>query len=451
MKILIVDDASINREILVMMVENIFPEPETIQKTHSLEAIEEIQSQKNFDLIIADHHMPGGNGNLIYEYLIKKNLEIPFVLCTTDYLRDIEGYEKVKDQNEKKFGFLQKPISMEKVKNLLNEVCPELFGELLQEEYFKVKIPYFFRFNYTKVDIYCRLSDTKFVKIISADNYFTREEIFKYTKKNLTHLYILENEFEKFKKDYGNHTFLSIKKGNPRDTFEAVTSSLEVLHYLANAVGFSNEVTTQTEVIADSIFEDAKNMDTLGPLLLSLKGKKDYIHDHSYFLGYICTLICRNIEWGNAEVIKKLIFASLFHDILVEDPDLAMIMDKKDLENLDYSQEVKNKYIDHPLETCALLEKGPSVPENVAKIVLKHHESPNSEGFLKNFNANQINPLESIFILAHQFLTKLYETDFEREKLPNIIKDLKENFNSGVFKKSFQALEKAVQKIEPFL
>ena len=41
--------------------------------------------------------------------------------------------------------------------------------------------------------------------------------------------------------------------------------------------------------------------------------------------------------------------------------------------------------------------------------------------------------------------------DFDKSQLPKIMDDLKEDFSSGNFKKTFLALESAIKSLGPFL
>lgn len=238
MKILVVEDESITREVVISVVENVIPDAEILQCVNSTYAIKIFKTNPDIDIIVSDNSMTGGNGVDLYNFIVDSDYDPIFILSSSDDLETLGGYEKIKDK-EKDFAYIKKPLGPQNLIDTLTVLLTKRYQNVateIKENYVKVRIPMFFRNNVSGVDVFCKLSDVKYVKIINAGEPYAREEVLKYTKRKLKYLYVKKEDFDEFLNDYGKDTFLSLVKiKDPKERFEATTSSLEVIHYLARS------------------------------------------------------------------------------------------------------------------------------------------------------------------------------------------------------------------------
>lgn len=92
-QILIVDDDSINREILMEMFREDQDVYDLIEAENGQEAVRQIESNHNIVLILLDVVMPVMDGFKVLEYMEEKSLlkEIPVILITGETIQDSEG------------------------------------------------------------------------------------------------------------------------------------------------------------------------------------------------------------------------------------------------------------------------------------------------------------------------------------------------------------------------
>ena len=82
------------------------------------------------------------------------------------------------------------------------------------------------------------------------------------------------------------------------------------------------------------------------------------------------------------------------------------------------------------------------LPPDVDSIILEHHERPDGTGVPKQLTANQIKPLSSIFIFAHDIVDIIFSLEQQGESPSKeaVIKNLNTKlYNVSNFKKSYEA------------
>ena len=79
------------------------------------------------------------------------------------------------------------------------------------------------------------------------------------------------------------------------------------------------------------------------------------------------------------------------------------------------------------------------IPSDVDIIVLQHHERPNGTGFPKGLRSNQIAPLASVFIVAHDIVDQLTATAGQFD-LKKFVKNTEALYQNATFKKIWKTL-----------
>jgi len=82
-KILVVDDEEDIREIVSMVLETHF-DCEVVESYSGNDAIRIIKENKDLKVIICDYRMPDGNGGDVYKFLRQENIEIPYIMISSD-------------------------------------------------------------------------------------------------------------------------------------------------------------------------------------------------------------------------------------------------------------------------------------------------------------------------------------------------------------------------------
>ena len=87
-----------------------------------------------------------------------------------------------------------------------------------------------------------------------------------------------------------------------------------------------------------------------------------------------------------------------------------------------------------------------NVPADVDQIILQHHELKDGSGFPRGLTSSRISPMASLFIIVEDLLTFLEGAEDMEEKVSLFLKHRESQYNSGNFKKVFDAVKDSVQK-----
>jgi len=115
LKILVVDDSALNRQVIVEYLRH--KEIITIEAEDGEQALQFIETEKP-DIILLDLIMPIMDGFEVLEYLKKQNNKIPVIVITA-YLKG-NTFQKCMELGAK--GFLNKPVKMQELFNLISQV-----------------------------------------------------------------------------------------------------------------------------------------------------------------------------------------------------------------------------------------------------------------------------------------------------------------------------------------
>ncbi len=448
MKILFIEAHDLIRQRFTLCLDNLPLDIEVVEVASEAAAVSALNEKGPFELIICGHDPERFNAPSFYAKINPVDLAIPFIVL---------GDGDIASANELQGNFKKNPLnliiskkstskdfstriwSVIKSKNNLN-------FEYEEEEYKKIRLIYFLRFNQVLCDVYVKLNDQKFIKIINKDEFYTRDDFRKYTKRNIEYLYILSEDYENFGVSMAKTPFLIENKSIASDQVEhAVSTTVEIIHDLAATVGITDTV---LNLVDYSVYQIEAQLDETNDkkakeiynLMTKMRDRKDYLYDHSYMLSYMSCEICTHLDWDSEETRNKLIYASLLKDIKVTNADLAMAVDLQSGDLLKFSEEDIARYKKHPLEAAQMIAESKAFPLNIEDLVAQHHENPEGTGFPRKLEAARVNQLTATFIVAHNFVNELYREDFNRKEIINILSRMKKRFGVGPYKAPVMAL-----------
>lgn len=293
------------------------------------------------------------------------------------------------------------------------------------------------------LDLYVRLSEHKFVKVSSKDNPNPNETLDSYQEKGLASLYVRMEDFNALMADIEsniNETLNSfVHLDSLEKQYEGLTDLLDDTKSLVENLGI-NEATAHhvDELVKKTIYSFSK-WDSIQVLTELLLKKNEYIKAHGILCSFIATSVLKEIDWSTDAIIRKMIMASLFQNICLDEDVHAKIYDREgDIFNTLVPYE-KDIVLGHPLKAAKLLDYGEFTGFEVATMVKNHHELPSSGGFPRGGVSGQsLGPLECVFIISGYFAHKVLTSDSKPVVMEKEIQDLNELFYEGNFKKSFE-------------
>lgn len=346
---------------------------------------------------------------------------------------------------------------------ILENLCTSIYGyqksgdlsEVMPDaKYRRIRTRLLRRLNPLHSDVYFRLNSSKFLKIFKEGDGFTDADLEKYySKKNVGYFYVEEKDAWKYLRKYQSE-FDTIYSDLSTETdlvkeMKAGFSGLDVedaqvkLHIIASSMGIPEEVEQLVHTHVRNTLLDVKKSERLKDLLKKQQLKKDdYITTHSVLLAHISCVIATKLDWTSDVSHMKLIFSSLFHDLIFKNHILAAIHSQAELKAkaVQFSEEERKAYLSHPKMIAEILRNMSEVPLDVDRIIYQHHEEPDGSGFPEGLTHHKIFPMAAAFIVAHHLVDYVMEKGIDKFQMSQYLETIKNKFKDGVFRKIYRIL-----------
>ncbi len=329
------------------------------------------------------------------------------------------------------------------------EAAPEK-AALIEEEnliYMELPIVLFMRKQTISYDLYLKMSEDKYVKVFKSDEVLVKEDFEKYQKRSVKTVFLKSEDYVEASISFSNQmsSALEVKKLRVEQYMALSLFSLDKVNKIINRLGLREEVlvlTNQVLGLSTSMIE--KNKDLLKLLSTSLNGR-DFLSEHTMMLIFITSSIAKYMGWHSVTTSEKLTMAALFHDISLDDEELAKIEVITPSTEKFFSQKQISKMMNHPQDAVNILDKFHGFPPDVDKIILQHHERPDGTGFPRGLEWKRIYSLAAVFIVAEDFVTSIYECGLNQINTDHILCEFKVKYaGKGNFTLAVEALEIAL-------
>lgn len=314
--------------------------------------------------------------------------------------------------------------------------------EYASEEYVSVRIIYFLRYNKVLKDVYIKLSQEKYLKVLREGTSFNRQDILKYKDKGATHLYVLASDFDSNTASIEPKHFLTLDKESDTNSSEdTFSNTIEVIQDLIKETGIDDQIINMVDYAVYKIEEQlSSKKDNLAHLMKRFQSRSDYLSDSAYAVSYFSCMVCSKMNWDSDETRQKLIFASMLHDVFVENSALAKAMDFGEDISQRFPVHLVDDYKLHPVKIAEKVKLNSKLPMNLEELVMCHHELPDGKGFPRGYDAHRVTQLCAVFNISRNFVNLLFKYDFNEDKIPGILSFFIKNYNVGNYKQPLKAL-----------
>lgn len=449
--IYIEDDANI-AEIYSMMIKDSFPELQIHLFSDGEKALEELKANpEKYSLVISDFNLPGANGGEIFKLVNGQMLGIPFII--------LSGFDCSKDKHFNNFfeshvrnALLLKPVAPE---DLTEKVSWCLTGEsdilkIYQKEAvnFDEKIPInsdiFLKLNYVPCNVYLKLNDGKFIKIIKRNEIFESRLIQKLILKDIQHFYVKRSEISLYGKTVLSTLTSLIKTKKKRidelQKSQLTSKAIEVLKNNLLKCGVNEGTIKTTDEVVEMQLEIIISNSDLNNYLVKFQHFRKIYSDHTRIVCYIVTSMLRVLGWDSESTMHRMCLAAMLHDLSLPDEFLTRVITHDNLAQLD--EKDKKTYFTHPELSSHLAKNFDQLAGGIDQIVLEHHELPDGTGFPKGLLENNIHPLSATLHLADLASDLLWEFNFETKMVKDKLRDLRPLYSRGLYRKPYDALAK---------
>ncbi|MBF0297632.1 MAG: response regulator [Oligoflexia bacterium] len=446
MKILYAEDDIIVRELLSMQIEATL-NLKVVTAASGNEAIECLKSDTEISLVISDYNMPDGNGDIIYKFMVDNDRKIPFFLFSSVVAEEIKELKNLLKDNSHNYHFV-KPVEFEVVIRKIEEVLINLREELIN--YCKIKIMHFLKFNTINCDVYLKLSENKFVKVISKDALYSTEIVHKYATKSTEYLYILKEDFKNFYSNFSKSLTYSLEHENDvlEKSVDLQLTGIAAVYEMVHILGINSEVVELVNGVYKSTLAVLNNNKNLSKILNGIIKNYNYLYEHSLLTSYIASAIANTMDWITESTVQKLMISSLLHDLSLEKIAGKIDINKTiDVENFladkQIDHRIKKIFLEHPYDTSMIVKNSYLLAPDIDWIILQHHELPDGSGFPHKMDSQKIPPISCLFIIAETFSRRIYGKTIDKNLINEQIDFFNKNYNSGNFKKPLSGLSKS--------
>ncbi len=454
--ILVIDDEKDIRDIFAVTLEANFSYQLLFAEssTEAITIIDEYGDKIKF--IFCDFCMPEGNGDVVYQSLLKKNINIPFALVTAMQLENCKNLENFLSDDRPNY-YLSRPFTIEEIVNVVNlalsknsvfssglqPYAPDTNGALV-----RIQVDYLSQIP-LEGKIYIRISNEKVVKI---SDHYDPEVIDKYMAKKLREFYVSKDAFNKALSNLIEKN-LNIANENTTDCqlkLELQVDSIKKVENLVRELGITPETQKMVSKVVDQLLTEVEDDSKLKKIFDLFKGKEDYIQEHALLTTYTCTHVLKNEDWFDSKTIKKIATASIFQNIALTSVEMAKVYSEKELEGLDVSEAKKEKIGNHMADSARfVLELNENFSDDdILNMVLYHHYAvpPYALKYSKRLSSDR--PLISCFNICSRFSHMVLIS--EDKNYIKIVQDMGPIYGTGVLKRTFSDFKQSFEWYEDF-
>lgn len=296
-------------------------------------------------------------------------------------------------------GAIKKWQDIQPKENVASESSEE--AEILDSKFTRLKIDEMFNDEVAIFDLYIRISQNRYIKVLHEGEISSSEQMRKYSAGGTQYLYFLSDDRADYIGYQNELTKKDLAKGNINEgkILKNLKSVTEKYIEEVQVKGIQPQLIEEGKLICQNMFDFTQKDKSLKKVLGSLEDFNPALFSHSFLVCFFCTVIAKNLEWVGTKTLESLALGGLFHDIgLVQLPQ--EISNKKEEE---LNPEELALFRQHPVMGTKALDGIPSITPSIKQIVLQHHEASNGAGFPHGLTATKIFPLAKILGLADSF------------------------------------------------
>lgn len=302
-----------------------------------------------------------------------------------------------------------------------------------------VKVNVLLRMGTGHFDLYLKLSDKNFVKILHKSEPFLESDAKRLTDKGIYELYIRHEDSKEFLTILEADLFSS--KGDSVGDITLAIENIEAFEQVAKAMNWSPNVLLSARKSVDQAVKIlSKNQSIIAVLKQRLSNPSSEYSRHIGLLTYLVCAFSSSIGYVGESGQVKLALAALIHDVAVDEEFYTDIKEwnKRAANASDKSPETI-RYRMHPFEASKLVRTLDSISPDVEQIILQHHEEKYGSGFPRGLDSGRIGHLPALFIIVEDLVEFIDNGDNIETSITDFITWGNAWYDTGHFKKVFQS------------
>jgi len=310
---------------------------------------------------------------------------------------DYEKIQKTKDVYKYK-DFIAYEYDPQMISSILSSANQkEKLSGVFEEDFCGIDINDFLILKFCPFDLFCRISESKTLKVANRFDEINSDLILKLQTKGIQRLFLNKEDYKK----YISYSFTAIK--------DSSLSSKDKVAWLGNNVTnilyevYNEEINLDIFLAAKQNIETTISLLTENQLIFDLVNIiNEYDNDlykHSMGMSLYSVLIAKKMKLIEPKIVFRLSMAGLFADIGMKELEPSILSKNRIL----MTHKDLKIFQDHPNLSVNILRTIPGLPGDLLQIVGQHHENIDGSGFPNKTANNQIHPLAKILRVADEF------------------------------------------------
>jgi HD-GYP domain-containing protein (c-di-GMP phosphodiesterase class II) len=315
----------------------------------------------------------------------------------------------------------------------------------IDEDFFSIRIQNFYRFKSVPTDLYCKRGDDVYTKLIPANEDIGKERVRNLISKKVKEFYLLKDGHLKFVNFCVNDLTECFQKGfeSVKERHVAQLQTYNITYEQLKVIGATEQLLNLNRLMLKSSIEMVNKNTDFYELIIELGQLNfEYRFEHSLLTAYVCYGVVHYLDWKSGIGESKLSLACMLHDITLPNDKLARIKGLDDPAFKNLTEEEQEIYRNHPQDAAEIIKNYHGFPLELQFIVFDHHERPDGSGFPSRKHSGAIAPLSCVFIMCHDFVNMLYDTEFSEDGIVNALVELQGKYRGKHFHKALESLFK---------
>ncbi len=354
------------------------------------------------------------------------------LIVVNDILTDLENYP------------YEIYISTNKVITSLSTLLYDLkHCEDSHSDYFCVDINSIEINTATPCDLYLKINDDRFLKVIKKNDVFDEEQLAHFQKKS-KYLWVSRQHFFLFGDFLYGRDDLERQVNTP---FSVESEDhLALIHDMAKSCGISVKTINSVSRAIENLQKNADvKLRSLFDKFNELKGS--FLYGHSHFTALLAIEIASKMKWYRPQHLDKLVMAAILHDMGYHNKDNALYeaLPKSKIEVLDPDE--RDDTLNHVTRIIQLIEGNNAIDSDIINIIKGHHGARGDESYPTKSFGSEMDLLTGIFLLTHTFTVSFFKVNFNKAKVQKILAYIKFLYDKGNLKKVIPDFETQITEL----
>lgn len=263
------------------------------------------------------------------------------------------------------------------------------------DEFTRIKITDFYSGNAAIFDLYLRLKENRYIKILHGGDFFDPDVVKRYKEeKKVDYLYFRTQDRMLYIHFVNNmmKKLLKSPKASTKAKVNAIKNLSEKYIEEIYTTGLQPQLVDEGKEVCENIHDIIEKEPNLYKFLKEMEEFDPTAYTHAFLVVFFSSMICRFLDWASQATVDKIALGGMLHDIGKLKLDKSVMLLTEDKMNDKQLKEYKK----HPEVGVDMVSSFPMITQPVKQIIFQHHELVDGTGFPAEITGIKIYPLAQV-------------------------------------------------------